>query len=459
MRGRSKSLARAGATAALLAWASVAAAAEPVALSAQQRRAFLVAYAPILLKRADEGDGRIGQDWITNFDFDRDGFEIANNGLNWSSELAAFVREGRHRDWRIAPTLYTFLVEFMDRGSKSLVLLYHVYHAKDAGHTHDWERLEIRIDGVRGDPGSGERVRYAVVTEHHRSRGRRLPHPDLSFQVTGSGTHLLVWQAPQTRSWGPDKGELHFVRDSWQDLERLGSDEPALVDVVGEGPLPFHYVFVPEADAGAVSAWGARALGPCNAAELASGAERDAVAVARVRRITYALQDIADLFATQWEGTSPRRWGEPGVSVLLESPLVDEHGAVQVPAGPQTFLNKAIDPWSGRDDGRGIIGKNTFWGTYLFDRRGWFQSGFLGTAIREGAGRCRASARPACPGEGLWQHDYFAHEGVESRGGQEVGRWLPGDWYREESGGFDGRWAQLFEDDPAQSETDCAPDA
>jgi hypothetical protein len=79
----------------------------PWLLSPDQRRAFLRSYAPIILKQADEGSDGVGHDWITNYDFDRDGFYLPNNGENWSRDLAGFVREGRHPKWRIRPTLYT----------------------------------------------------------------------------------------------------------------------------------------------------------------------------------------------------------------------------------------------------------------------------------------------------------------------------------------------------------------
>jgi len=167
-------------------------------LSLEQRRAFLRSYAPIILKMADEGAERIGHDWITNYDFDRDGWRLANNGESWARELAGFVREGRHPEWRIRPTLYTSIVEFMTGDVKSVVLLYHIYHSMDSKHTHDWERVEIRLDGVRGGPGSGERVRYAVLTQHHVSVGRSHPREELEFLETATGRHHLVWKAAQT---------------------------------------------------------------------------------------------------------------------------------------------------------------------------------------------------------------------------------------------------------------------
>ena len=45
-----------------------------------------------MLQQADEGSDGSGQDWITNYDFDRDGFCLRNDGESWSGELAGFVR-------------------------------------------------------------------------------------------------------------------------------------------------------------------------------------------------------------------------------------------------------------------------------------------------------------------------------------------------------------------------------
>jgi hypothetical protein len=423
------------------------AAAAPWSLSLQQRRALLRSYAPVILKMADEEGERIGQDWITNYDFDRDGWQLANNGENWSRELAGFVRDGRHPEWRIRPTLYTSIVEFMTGDRKSAVLLYHIYHAMDAKHTHDWERVEIRLDGVRGGPGSGERVRYVVLTRHKVSVGRSLPQQQPAFLETATGRHLLVWQAAQTGWFGARKGQLHFVEPGFAGLDRRGGDA-ALVEVDAEGEVAFHYVFVPRADDEAVSRLRAREIDACNAADLASGAARDAVEMRDVRRIGYELQDIADVFPYQWRVPGNGSWGEPTVNVLLERPLVDEEERVVVPAGWQAFRNGAADLRYGRDDVRGYIGKNAFWGTWLFDRDLWLLGNAMGRAGLEG--RCRNNGQSVCGERHRWQHDFFAHDGERAVGGpgSEKGRWLNVGWHEEAAGGFDGRWEQLFPDQP-----------
>jgi hypothetical protein len=440
-----------------------AATGSPWSLSPDQRRAFLRSYAPIILKQADEGRDGVGHEWITNYDFDRDGFYLPNNGENWARELAGFVREGRHPEWRIRPTLYTSIVEFTRGDVKSAVLLYHIYHAMDGTHTHDWERIEIRLDGLRGGPGSGERIRYVVLTRHHRSVGRRPPHEDLNFLETDGGRHLLVWQAAQSSRWGrPRKGELHFVRSELAPPAHLDREVGlARIGLDTGNEEAFHYVFVPRADTAAVDGWRARGIDACNAMSLASGAGRAPVPMRDLRRITYELQDMADVFPHQWRVPGNGSWGEPAIRVLLERPLVDEDGKQVVPAGPQEFRNGALDLRFGRDDGRGFIGKNAFWGTYLFERRGWFgNTGFLGEALEEGAARaarCRANGLPDCANGALWQHDIFVHEGVRARGRaeNENGRWLEGRWYEAAAGGFDGRWVQLFPDHP-EPDVPCA---
>ena len=124
-------------------------------LTNDARRAFLYHYAPLLFIRARSGSSERGRDWVTNFDFDRDG-DFSNNKDNWE-DLDRFIA-GARPGWDIRPTLYTGLIEFMTGERKDLVLLYHVYHAKQRGSIHDWERIEIRVNGVDAEPGAGEQV-------------------------------------------------------------------------------------------------------------------------------------------------------------------------------------------------------------------------------------------------------------------------------------------------------------
>ena len=59
-----------------------AAQAQVRALTTAQRQAYLAYYAPVILKRGDENDGREGSDWLSNYDFDRDG-DFSDNRVNW----------------------------------------------------------------------------------------------------------------------------------------------------------------------------------------------------------------------------------------------------------------------------------------------------------------------------------------------------------------------------------------
>ncbi len=144
-------------------------------LTKAQRQAYLNYYAPLILKRADENNSKQGRDWITNFDFDQDG-DFSNNRVNWLNVPqyvnAAQGGTGAYNHWRIRPTVYTALIEYMEGGSKSLVLFYHVYNAtdKDGNDIHDWERVEILVRGVTGTPGGGgEYVNHVTATMHGSS--------------------------------------------------------------------------------------------------------------------------------------------------------------------------------------------------------------------------------------------------------------------------------------------------
>ena len=146
--------------------------------------------------RADESALQPGHSWITNFDFDRDG-SFSTNKRNWESLSDYVSGAARTSGWQIRPTIYTALIEFMEvDGSKSLILLYHVYHAKQTNGIHDWERIEIRVNNVNGVTGSGtERVRYAAITRHYDHPVRLYGSSDLNFQETPTGRHVMIWQA------------------------------------------------------------------------------------------------------------------------------------------------------------------------------------------------------------------------------------------------------------------------
>jgi hypothetical protein len=105
---------------------SIAASAQTWSLTNEQRRAYLNYYAPIILKRADENNNKQGRDWITNFDFDQDG-NFSNNRVNWLN-IPQYVNASANGPsaydrWRVRPTLYTSLIEYMEGGSKSVMLL------------------------------------------------------------------------------------------------------------------------------------------------------------------------------------------------------------------------------------------------------------------------------------------------------------------------------------------------
>lgn len=444
-------------------------------LTTAQRQAYLNYYAPVILKRGDENDGKQGRDWITNYDFDRDG-DLSNNRLNWRNVnqyvAAAQAATGAYNHWRIRPTLYTSLIEYMNGGSKSLVLLYHVYNAadKDGSEIHDWERVEIVLHGITGTPGGGgEYVNHITVTLHKEHHMRRYYDWELNFMQTATGRHVLLWQADES-NWdvsntGPHGHELRFVTNtySWITTQRSSLTTKAEVNITNrDDKRNVHYVFAPEGSSAAVAAWGAKALNYSNASSLASRVDNgDKVTWAQVKRLTYELQDLADIHPTHWQYNAWYiHWLSSDLEdVLLESPIVNEAGLSEVSAGLQRFYTQSRDVGkSDLTDGReGILSKRWFFGAYSAELNPENPSGSDNFGGYEGVGldsygfsRGAASGYYNSHNAFWWQHDYFVHSGViNSADTREEGMWLRGAWYTAANGGFDGRWRQLFDDRPA----------
>jgi hypothetical protein len=437
-------------------------------LTKAQRQAYLQYYAPIVFKRANANEGRHGYDWITNFDFDQDG-NFSNNKLNWKNIPqyidASRVGPSAYDRWRIRPTLYTALIEFMD-GAKGLVLIYHIYHGLDknaAGswQLHDWERVEIHIRNVVGSPGTGEYVSFAVVTQHKRNVVRNYGSLDLNFMQTSTGKHLMIWQAEWSDKLLAAHGqELRFVADPYSAVMAQSSAE---VDVNNDdGKKNVHYIFVPEGSPGAVSALGALPISYTTADRLASRFDNGTKTTwAGVKRVTYELQDLADIVTTHWQyGGYQNHWLTTEYrDFLLESPVINEAGQAEVSTGMQRFYGKTRDI-EYQDDREGYIIKKWFYGTYELNANASDTGGGGSSAFQDNAwagtvvdsyGRTRVSASGyyGSASSYWWQHDYFVHSGaINSTDGVESGFWLPGQWYLASNGGFDGRWVQLFDDRP-----------
>ncbi|MDN5292614.1 MAG: hypothetical protein PWQ06_2853, partial [Anaerophaga sp.] len=293
--------------------------------SHEQIRSYLHYYSPVIFKQANEyDDNHKGHDWITNFNFDQDNY-LANNKENWSDELKKYVNQGEHPDWQIRPTLYSAAIRFYDQSlqTNSIILLYHVYHAKQRYEIHDWERIEIRIDNVHGGPGSGEEINYVVITRHSLHNAREYPDPDLNFMTTSAGKHVMIWQADwDFNPFNPSQGELHFVEESWSDITALDANNAtAKVDINNEGKSRFHYIFVDQSDTEATSFWKAQAIQNDNASSLASGKDQySGVPMSEVKRITYELQDLADIIPTHLD---PANWKDD-LSVNMVTPVTGE---------------------------------------------------------------------------------------------------------------------------------------
>lgn len=391
---------------------------------------------------------------------------FANNKENWEDidDFVAASKDPRRIDglirnnWQIRPTLYTAIIEFMQDGRKSAILLYHIYHAKQQYSIHDWERVELRIDDVSGVPGAdAERIAYVVITRHSLHDRRTPGDPDLNFWTTGFGKHVMLWQAAWSYGLGPRRAELRWVRDSAQSIGRRAAvGSPARVRISGTStPQDVNYVFLCDCDPKAMADWGGQRITPENAWHMAarttgSAPWRD------VPRAAYELQDLADILPSHWSGNPYYlHWQEPARTIDLESPILSEDGTSLVPAGRHRFYHGAYDLEDGAERRKGYTGKHWFWGTYRLGRSGSFTSKAFqtGTPGRRGGPSARrgpASGRADAHGRYWWQHDYFAHTGAIGDGtvAGEAGEWLGGAWYTAAWGGFDGRWVQLFADNP-----------
>ena len=435
-------------------------------LNKEERKSYLQYYAPLIMQRAEESSSKRGRDWLANYDFDRDG-NFANNRYDWANLLSGYVAGSfSYAHWQIRPTLYSSAIEYMEGNNKTLILLYHVYHPTDkyATEIHDWERIEIAVRSVAGIPGAaGEYVSYSTITSHKDHVIRANGSADLNFMQVPGGKHLMIWQAdeeggPGGLNPGTHGHELHFVQDSYATISgRVAAGSSAEVEVTNDDDKSVHYVWVPDKSASAVSAWGAQAINQGNAFSLTAGRD-STVRWPATKRITYELQDLADVFHTQWSGSNwSINWtADKMVDILLESPIVDEVGTQQVPAGLQRFFVGSRDSFkSSMTDGReGIPIKSWFWGGYSAETNADTISGSDKFRGYEGLGRgtdyynrADASLDYASLNAYWRQHDYFAHSGlVDTRDLNESGAWLRAGWHLWQNGGHDGRWAQIFDD-------------
>ncbi len=437
-------------------------------LTTVQRKAYLQHYAPLILQRAEEGSGASrGTDWISNYDFDRDGI-FANNRDTWHrllpQYLAAAAGTGAYQHWRIRPTLYTALVEYMEGSSKNLILLYHIFHPtdKEGSEIHDWERVEIHVRSVTGTPGgAGEFVGHVTVTRHKDHIMRSAGSPDLNFMTTATGSHVLLWQADQDGTGlGAHGHEVRFVQNTWAALSaRIATGTAdAEVNISNADNKDVHYAWVPEASTAAVSAWQATPISPATANALTSGRD-DEINWSGVKRITYELQDLADVYVTHWQNSVWwTNWTSDVVTdILLTEPMLNEAQQIEIPAGLHRFYVGGRDTLRSGSDREGILPKRWFWGGYSAERdaddfpvSSTDDFGAFAGNGRDSFGRNRADASGDYASlNSYWrQHDFFVHSGtaIDTREFFEVGMWLTGAWYDAANGGFDGRWVRLFED-------------
>ena len=277
------------------------------------------------------------------------------------------------------------------------------------------------------------------LTAHKKHTARLRGHGDLHYvdkvdaPKTIEGKHLLVWQARwRGGNLVARKGELRFV-------EKNALNYKSARTRVSKYPTKksFHYIFVDQDAIGTPEFLGATSIRQENARALASGKRyRKDVKTKNVKRITYELQDLADVFPTHWvHANGPDRkntnWAGKSAFVDLEQELTSNITGtpITVPVGVQEFLTKSLirnDP----APRQGYPQKHWFWGTYRWGQDGnWTDKAY-------------SDRKQVWP-----QHDYFAHIGWDSDPGDRVlGEWLPEGWHLAENGGFDGRWVPLFPD-------------
>ncbi len=446
-------------------------------LTNTQRQAYLNYYAPVIFKRGNENNGAAGRDWLTNFDFDQDR-NFATNRVNWlkvnqyAAASATNATTSPYAQWRIRPTLYTSLIEYMNGTTKSLVLLYHLYNAadKDGSAIHDWERVEIVVRNVTGTPGAtGEYVNTSTITHHSEDIIRKRGDSGFNFMNTATGRHLMIWQADEAGDvTATHAHELRYVNDSYSSLISQPVTNNAEVEISGkDSDKNVHYIFVPQSSSAAVSAWGATPLRFSNASTLYSGYDNEStIDWYQAKRLTYELQDIADITLTHWSANpawSTHWLTDKTGDIVFESPVVNEAGATEVPIGRQRFHTRSRDNGSSElSDGRnGQLLKDWFYGAYSAEADEDWPSTSDDFKAYEGVGtdnsswtRQMASGRYDSPSSYWWQHDYFVHDGtVDTDGTEENGDWLRGAWYTAANGGFDGRWVQLFDDRPGLEPT------
>jgi hypothetical protein len=485
-------------------------------LTDDQRRAYLNYYAPIVFKRANEdtrnsgflstlasvaqwaidpsflgaisaiagvvsyvlpvGNGGAGYDWITNFYYDgTDTF--SDNKYNWKMYVTHFITSTQVHwiHWNIRPTLYTAAIEFMEQGSKELVLIYHIYHAIDenAGReqsVHDWERIEVHLKNVAGSPGSIEEVYRTVITQHHRHLVRS--GSEVNFLQDSSGKHLMVFQAEWSgrTSLEPHGQELRYVTDPWSWVYgRMVSNGAAEVDITGDSRKNIHYVFVPEEASQTVYTFSAWAINwVTNRFMSFSGRDNgDTVAWDKVRRITYELQDLADIFPTHAPANNAahNHWYGHPVHVRMTDPVLSEDRLTVELDGAPSGTTYALVAGSADVEGASIDGsregypdKSWWWGCYAQHGSadimggGGFCADMLNGTHEDSRGRTRLTAAGPGSSPGIYsQHDYFVHARELFAPGNpssisHPGYFLVGDWHKPANGGFDGRYVQLFDD-------------
>ena len=193
-------------------------------------------------------------------------------------------------------------------------------------------------------------------------------------------------------------------------------------------------------------------------------------------RLTYELQDIADIFPGHRDSgdVNPSWTTASRVSILFDDPVLDMNtcerdfgsggllarGCRAACAFTTSCARPAMSTGSRAaapaTPARTGSGEPTVPAPATSSIRAPEDSSPTKHWSTPGYGRCTANEIAAACADGgdadsyFYQHDYFARRYERPASAiRGRGRWLPRGWHRPEAGGFDGRWVQLFDDPPA----------
>ena len=294
---------------------------------------------------------------------------------------------------------------------------------------------------------------------------RRGTDSAVNFMPTATGRHLLLWQADGSNfdlpSVNPHGHELRFATTPWNTIAaRMESTSTAEVDINNDNEKNLHYAFVPEGSATAVATWRAQPVTPATANELASKVDNGtAVTWQATKRVTYELQDLADVVPTHWQHANWQPTGSPPVqrrAAGVAGHLGERRGGGQ--RRPAAVLHgvagQRCSPTSPTAARASCPRPGSTAPTPARRTPTRSPAPTTSAATRDSASTApaapaapRAVTRPPTTPTGASTTSSSTPD-VDDADRREIGTWLTGAWYTPANGGFDGRWTQLFADRP-----------